>query len=599
MTGQAIPETRPRSVLGNLLRLTQTQFWLIPALVGTGLLAFAFEGLAIYLLWPLLQFLSGSAASASSNPLIRHLTMWAASFGPGESVPVLIAAIVTAITLKGVTALASEIAFNHAVSRVGDDLRRRCFGDILSADQAFLEDQPPGALLNTLATETWRFSQGLQVLSRLILHACAVAIFIGLMVLLSVRLTVIVAVGVAAIFALVGFLTRSAQKYGAVAVAANEQLAARIVESLAGLRTIRLFGREGYERGRFQAASDRVRRAFLKMEIVNAVPASVLEILFAGFLGVLLLTLRHGDFTSLLVFVALLLRLQPHAAALMHARVGIAALAGAAQNVVDLSERAQALPLKSGVTVATSPAQAIAFRGVEYTYPGARWRALKGMEFEIPARGMTALVGPSGAGKSTVLALLCRLADPDRGTIEVDGRSLQDLDLLSWRERCAVVPQEVFLFNTTVRENIAYGRLDATDAQIEAAARAAHAHEFIAMLPRGYDTRVGDRGVQLSGGQRQRIALARAFVHGPDVLILDEATNALDAMSETLVRDALEQSGRDRTVIVVAHRLSSIERADKVIVLDGGEVVETGTPAQLMRSGTLFHRMFAATSLAS
>jgi subfamily B ATP-binding cassette protein MsbA len=283
----------------------------------------------------------------------------------------------------------------------------------------------------------------------------------------------------------------------------------------------------------------------------------------------------------------------------MHARVGIASLAGAAQNVLDLTECARALPLASGPIAALAPRHAISFRDVEYTYPGARHRALKGISFEIPARGMTALVGPSGAGKSTVLSLLCRLADPDQGIVEVDGRGLQGLDLISWRERCAVVPQEVFLFNTTVLENIAYGRLDASESQIESAARAAHAHDFITMLPHGYETRVGDRGVQLSGGQRQRIALARAIVHNPDVLILDEATNALDAMSETLVRDAVEQSGRDRTVIVVAHRLSSIERADNVIVLDGGKVVETGTPAALMRSGTLFHRMFASRRLAS
>ena len=212
---------------------------------------------------------------------------------------------------------------------------------------------------------------------------------------------------------------------------------------------------------------------------------------------------------------------------------------------------------------------------------------------------MTALVGPSGAGKSTVLSLLCRLADPDSGTIEIDGQPLSELDIVSWRKRFAVVTQDVFLFNTTIRDNIAYGKLDATNDQIERASRAAHAHDFIAMLPNGYETRVGDRGVRLSGGQRQRIALARAFVHDPDLLILDEATNALDAMSESMVRDAIARSGRERTVIVVAHRLSSIERADKVIVFDGGSVVESGTPAQLMRSGTMFSRLFAGGRLAS
>lgn len=585
--------TSGSAILARLVAVSAGHRWLIPVLVGLGLLAFLFEGLGIYLLMPLLQTLSGeTAAGAGSNGLIAYISSFTAGYSPDTQVALLVGAIVVCILLKGVAALASQIAYSYSGSRFGHDIRKTTFSAILRADQSFLDSQPPGALLNTLATETWRLSQGLQALSYLILNSCAVVIFLALMVALSWKMTLVVGAGIALILLLVHLVTAPAKQAGDAAVKANQNLASRISEGLGGLRTIRLFSQEDEEAKRFIQASEDVRRRFLRMEVLNALPGPIMEVLFAALLGALLISQQMSGLSSMVVFLALLLRLQPHAAALMHARVAILTLGGALDNVVATQEAAHFLPVVSGDLPAFAPQREISLNSVSFQYPGTLTDVLKDVTFRIPARQSTAIVGASGAGKSTVLGLLCRLGDPNSGGVLVDGVDLRSIDMVSWRQRIAVVPQDVFLFNTSIRANIAYGRPGASDAAIEKAARAAFAHDFVTALPMGYDTIVGDRGIRFSGGQRQRLALARAFLVKPDLLILDEATNALDGMSERFVHDALDHDSGTRTVVVVAHRLSSVERADHVVVLDRGRVIEAGSPDELWMRGAAFSEMF-------
>jgi len=203
-----------------------------------------------------------------------------------------------------------------------------------------------------------------------------------------------------------------------------------------------------------------------------------------------------------------------------------------------------------------------------------------------------ALVGPSGAGKTTIANLLLRFADPTQGVVRVDGTDLRAVNARSLRAQCAYVTQDVSLFSGTVRDNIRYGRLDATDAEIETAARAANAHEFITALPDGYDALIGERGVKLSGGQRQRIAIARAVLRNPRILLLDEATSALDARAERAVQEALDRLMIGRTTVVIAHRLSTVERADRIYVLDHGRVIEQGSHAALMFTDGLYAELY-------
>jgi ABC-type multidrug transport system fused ATPase/permease subunit len=240
---------------------------------------------------------------------------------------------------------------------------------------------------------------------------------------------------------------------------------------------------------------------------------------------------------------------------------------------VDLSPKGEPLPLKGGIE----------FRNVSFHY-STRPDMPVLMHVNIEARPgeRIALVGPSGAGKSTIASLVLRYYEPDSGTVLIDGKDAREYPLTALRDRMAIVPQEVLLFGGSIRENIAYGRPDATQQEIDAAARKANAHEFVSSFPEGYDTIVGERGVQLSGGQRQRIAIARAVLKDPAILILDEATSSLDTASERLVQEALDKLMEGRTSIVIAHRLSTIRNADRIIVLDKGRVVSSGTHEELI-----------------
>jgi subfamily B ATP-binding cassette protein MsbA len=233
----------------------------------------------------------------------------------------------------------------------------------------------------------------------------------------------------------------------------------------------------------------------------------------------------------------------------------------------------------------------IVFDRVSFQYDASDDPALTEASFSILAGRTTAFVGPSGGGKSTVMKLILRFHDPTKGTILADGRPLPEFDLDFWRSQIALVSQDVYLFNATVRENIGYGRLDAGPDEIIEAARKADAHDFIERLPGKYDTVLGHHGVRLSGGQQQRISLARAIVRNPSILILDEATNALDSISEQWIQETLDKLSENRTVIMIAHRLSTIERADQIIVLDKGRVQESGRLPELVKAGGLFSRL--------
>ena len=217
---------------------------------------------------------------------------------------------------------------------------------------------------------------------------------------------------------------------------------------------------------------------------------------------------------------------------------------------------------------------------------------LDDVSFEIARGSIVALVGSSGAGKSTVMDLLARFYDPTQGRITIDGVDLRDVTLGSLRGQLGIVTQETILFHDTVRGNIAYGLPAASDDDVRRAAEAVHAHNFVRALPQGYDTVIGDRGVRLSGGERQRLAIARALLRNPPILLLDEATSALDAESERLVQQALEELMRDRTVLVIAHRLSTVQHADQIVVLEGGRVIGTGTHRELLNGGGLYRRLY-------
>jgi subfamily B ATP-binding cassette protein MsbA len=373
-----------------------------------------------------------------------------------------------------------------------------------------------------------------------------------------------------------------------------ETFAQRILEGFRGMRTIRAFGHESYEQKRFVKDSQRTSHLYFKLELLSCLVAPVSEVLMATVLiAVIVIQLPMVErLPAVLTFIFILCRLQPYIQQLDKARIRLIAAIAPVETVMNFLDHSDKPYVRSGSLTFPGLREAITFQSVSFCYDPAAPLALRDVSIRIPKGKTIALVGPSGAGKSTLMHLLLRFYDPTQGTIYVDDVPLQQFDFASWRRRIAVVSQDIHLFNTTIRQNIAYGRLDAPEEDIIAAARQAEAHDFICALPQAYETKIGDQGVLLSGGQKQRLALARAIVRNPEILVLDEATNALDSIAEHLIQQALDAMSHERTVIIIAHRLSTIERADHIIVLEKGSVREQGNLQYLLKRGSLFPRFY-------
>jgi ATP-binding cassette subfamily B protein len=368
-------------------------------------------------------------------------------------------------------------------------------------------------------------------------------------------------------------------------------------ESLSAIRTVRAFAAEQAEAARYGKAVEAsfrlaLRRTGAAAAFMGAASAGIYVAIAVvlGYGGTLVVAgeLSAGALTSFLVYTLLIaMGLGTLADIWAEAMRGL----GAAERVFDLTERAPRMPLTGGRVLERVEGR-LAYEGVRFTYPSRPTQeVLRGVDLVVAPGEAVALVGPSGGGKSTLGSLLVRLYDPTHGRVTLDGADLRTLDPSWLRRQVGVVSQEPVLFSTTIAENVRYGRTDATDTEVRAAVRAANAEGFVAAFPDGLDTKVGERGQQLSGGQKQRIAIARALLKDPRILLLDEATSALDAESEGLVQDALTRLMKGRTAVVIAHRLSTVIGADRVVVIDGGRAVEQGPHAALVGAGGVYARL--------
>lgn len=377
-------------------------------------------------------------------------------------------------------------------------------------------------------------------------------------------------------------------------------LSSNLTEVLQGERIVKAFGREGYETTRFSESNENYFGAFMKsIQLGQTQTPIVSMIITTALLAIMAASVREtivGRLTSGQVFqywTLVVLAINPLNR--LAAFVGDISkgLVGASRifEILDLPiEEDDVRAIAGGAPIRG----ALAFNGVTFAYKADGAAVLHDLTATIEAGEIVALVGPSGAGKTTIVNLVPRFYDPRSGTIEIDGRPLVSLPLAELRAAIAIVPQEAMLFSGTIADNIAYGRLDATRAQIAAAAREANAEEFVLELPLGYETPVGERGTRLSGGQRQRISIARAVLRDPRILILDEATSALDSHSERLIEAALDRLLPGRTTLIIAHRLSTIRRANKILYIDGGRVVEMGTHDDLLARGGAYAALHAA-----
>jgi ATP-binding cassette, subfamily B, bacterial len=502
-----------------------------------------------------------------------------------------------------VLAVASAARFylvNWLGERVVADLRSDVFRHLVALGPAFYETTHSGEVMSRLTADTTQIKAAAgtamsQALRNLIMLAGAMT----MMFITSVELSMLVLFAIPAIVLpliaygrVVRLLSRRAQDSLAEA-------SAYAAENLAAVRTLQAFTHEATVSNRFErsveksfsAARARLKaRAGLTALAIFLVFASVVGVLWFGAAAVVRGEMtggRLGQFILYAVFAAGAL------AELSEVWGEVSQAAGAAERLAELlATQPEIRPPRSPKPLPTPARGEIVFRDVRFTYPSRpKVSALEGISFRVPAGQTVALVGPSGAGKSTIFNLLLRFYDPVSGEVMVDGVRVADADLEALRARMAVVPQEVALFADTVAENIRYGTPDASLEDVVRAADAAQAHGFIEALPHGYDTRLGERGVTLSGGQRQRIAIARAILRSAPILLLDEATSALDAENEGLVQKALERVMRGRTTLVIAHRLATIQKADRILVMDQGRIVEEGSHTQLLRRGGLYARL--------
>ncbi len=578
-----------------LIPLLKPYPWVLPLIITLGLLSSLSEGLGISLFIPFLQSLDQATSQAvSDNFLLRFLNQLFIQVPSNHRLLVIPLCIFASVLLKNCLSYSNAILFSWLYSHISYRLRSSVFKQLLNVSYSFLDSNQSGKLLNTLATETWRACDALSALVDLIISACTIFVFVMLLLLVSWQLTLLVAVALILISLSIQQVSHQAKQLGKQAVQANDTLANRMIEGFYGMRLIRAFGQESYEQKRFDQASAQVRTTSMKLDQLYATIEPLSEVLSAALLlCILVIALQdRAALPTLLTFIFILYRLQPKVKQLDSARVGLNALIASVEDVISFLDRSDKPYIRSGRIPFKGLKQAIYFESVSFCYNLLDKPALRNVSIQIPQAKTTALVGPSGAGKSTLISLICRFYDVTEGEIYVDDCPLRQLNLADWRSRIAIVSQDIHILSTTVRENIAYGRLEATEDEIIAAARQAHAQEFISNLPQGYDTQVGDQGIRLSGGQRQRIALARAILRNPEILILDEATNALDSVSEHLIQKAINTFSQDRTVIAIAHRLSTIEQADQIVVLEEGRVVEQGNLQHLLKLNGLFAKLY-------
>jgi ATP-binding cassette subfamily B protein len=498
----------------------------------------------------------------------------------------------------GVSIAARYVLFSIAGERVVTRLRERLYRAILDQELAFFDARRTGELTSRLSSDTAVLQNAVSVNVSMALRSLAQAVGgVAFLVYTSPRLTAVmlavvpaVALGAVTYGRRVRRLARDVQD----ALAGAGEVAE---ESIAGIRTVRAFVAEPEEAKRYGSAVGKAlalarRRilaggTFMAVASFASYAAAALVFWYGGRL-VLNGQMSVGQLTSFLIYTLIVAFSMGGLADLW---ADFMRATGAAERVFELIDRVPAIPPSGGEQPAAAQG-AVALAGVHFAYPTRpEMPVLSGVDLTIAPGEVVALVGPSGAGKSTVAALLLRYYDPQGGQVLFDGHDVRTLDPRWLRAHIGTVAQEPILFSTTVAENIRYGRPGASDAEVEDAARAANAHPFVTRFPESYQTLVGERGIQLSGGQKQRVAIARALLKDPRLLVLDEATSALDAESEHLVREALERLMRGRTTLIIAHRLSTVKGADRVVVLDGGRIVQSGPHSRLVAEDGLYRRL--------
>lgn len=560
-------------------------YWSVPVVALFGLLNGLLESVGIGLLVPLLSTLLGEGGGASgSGRVLGFLGEFARNYPPHQRLLIIAGVMFTFVLLKGATQFAGRTFSAWIDGRAAHDILTGLSKRLENNSYAFHLSVNAGRLVNIVSGEAWKVSDAVRALLSSISSLANVLVFAGMLFFISWRLALVVCAGALLVRLIQTWTTRRLKRLSEGAQQANEGLAERMLFAIYGARVIRLFGQAGQEHDRFAAASQDVRVAHLSIERVSAVLAATLETLHAAlFLVTLLIGFGMGVSLPILVaFLVLLNRMQPHLRMLETSSLTIAGTKAQLREVEWLLRTDEEPQIEAEQQSIEKLETAVEFVDVSYTYEGRRKeQALNMVNFTFEKGCTIALIGHSGSGKSTLINVLCGLLQPQEGAILVNGLSLLQFDPDQWRRLIGIAGQDIDLVEGTIAENIAFGNTGMTDSQMKEAARLAHADEFIALFSQGYETVVGGRGLALSGGQRQRIGIARALGRDPEILILDEATNAIDGLSEKKLFALLQETSANRTTIVISHHLATLRYCDRGVVLRNGRVEEAGPLAQL------------------
>ncbi|MBD1812337.1 ABC transporter ATP-binding protein/permease [Microcoleus vaginatus DQ-U2] len=560
-----------------------------------------FNGISTTLIVPvLLSFLEETIELRGAPPLIKTLMYPFEGLPENQRLMLMTAAIVLAIILKNVASYINTLVATSLTRSLTFDLREEGLRLLLYVGLDFYSKTKVGDLINRLGGEIGRTASAVGTAIGMFTTSITVLVFVGLLLSISWKLTVTATFLLSLVAWTNQYIINRSKHFGYLLSEMSKDYSVRVLETITGIRLVKSTGNEEREYQRIKHLIQRREKADFQAQVnygaiapINEV-VNLIVIILIVFIGRTIFANEIESIsTILLTYLLVLFRLIPLISQLNSGRSQFANTWASVEVVNDFLSCQDKPFMLNGSVPYTQLKSGIHFNKISFSYPNHKNLVLQGVDLFLPHGTTLALVGTSGSGKSTLADLLPRFYDPTEGHISLDGTDLRDFELKSLRKAMGIVSQDTFLFNASVRENIAYARPEATEAEIVEAAKGANAYEFIQLLPEGLDTQIGDRGVILSGGQRQRISIARALLQNPEILILDEATSSLDTVSERYVQAAIEKLSCDRTTLVIAHRLSTVQKANKIAVIDRGQVVEMGSHEELLAKGGYYTRLYS------
>jgi subfamily B ATP-binding cassette protein MsbA len=583
-----------------------------------------FSGFTLGMIAPFVKLLfydAASGAAAQPGPLrpelgslLAHASWWMLQGGRQAGIARLCWLILGVFLLKNLFGYLHQLLTFYIEQRITADLRDELYGHLQKLSLGFFQRVKAGQLISRLTNDVnlvrGAITEGTLTVIK---QGSLVLVYAGLVFWASWRLALIAVVVLPLCIGAIVLIGRKLRKRGHRFQERMADVTAVLAETISGIRLVKTFAAEAWERQKFFSFNAAYFRSLFRYEKLSALTPPLTE--FLGAVAGVLIILAARDYIGpgsaisperFFLFLAAAFSMMQPLNGLSRVNSSVQQGLAASERLFAILDAKPEMEDSAGGAQVSGLSRGIAFDQVRFKYPAEKGRTGEGsadFELVIPrlrlSRGeLLAVVGPSGAGKSTLADLIPRFYDPDSGTITWDGRDLRSLDAKSLRQQIGIVSQETILFHDTVFNNIAYGMPQASQESVEEAARAANAHGFIAKLPQGYQTMIGERGMRLSGGERQRISIARAILKNPSLLIFDEATSSLDAESEAMVQEAIDRLMRGRTALVIAHRLSTVKRADRIVVMENGRITESGKHSQLLaRKGTywrLYNLQFKA-----